>query len=247
MNHCVVQSTGIIGNESYLRADSRFGPSQWETVLLCNNISHWLGTSPVSIECAAPMDTARESHMLSCGLSIVWWYIHDKYIYYAEYSHICDDDSPSTCKWWVSLNSQRSIQLSKTIHYSDVTWGLMQFISLATRLFVQYLLHANNKENIKAFITCPAPQTNGFPSQRAINSLRPSDAYVRQTNMPTLLQIMACRLLGAKPLSEPMLPYCQLNPKKHISVFEIHKFSFRLMHFKMSSAKWRPFVSASMC
>ena len=27
------------------RADSRFAPSQWETALLCNNVSHWLGAS----------------------------------------------------------------------------------------------------------------------------------------------------------------------------------------------------------
>ena len=38
------------------------------------------------------------------------------------------------------------------------------------------------------------------------NPLRPSDAYMRQYNIPTLVQIMACRMLGAKPLSEPMLP-----------------------------------------
>ena len=29
---------------------------------------------------------------------------------------------------------------------------------------------------------------------------------------PSLVQIMACRLDGAKPLSEPMLEYCQLDP-----------------------------------
>ena len=27
----------------------------------------------------------------------------------------------------------------------------------------------------------------------------------------------------------------------------IHTFSFKKMHLKMSSAKWRPFLSASMC
>ena len=27
------------------RANSRFAPSQWETTLLCNDVSHWLGTS----------------------------------------------------------------------------------------------------------------------------------------------------------------------------------------------------------
>ena len=28
-----------------IRADSRFAPSQWETALLCNDVSHWMGTS----------------------------------------------------------------------------------------------------------------------------------------------------------------------------------------------------------
>ena len=28
-----------------IRADSRFAPSQWETVLLCNDVSHWLGAN----------------------------------------------------------------------------------------------------------------------------------------------------------------------------------------------------------
>ena len=48
-----------------------------------------------------------------------------------------------------------------------------------------------------------------------VNSLGPSDASV---NILTLVQIMACHMFGAKPLSEPMLPYCQLDPKEHISV-----------------------------
>ena len=28
-----------------IRADSRFAPSHWETALLCNDVSHWLGAS----------------------------------------------------------------------------------------------------------------------------------------------------------------------------------------------------------
>ena len=31
------------------RADSRFAPSQWETSLLCNDVSHWLGASLESV------------------------------------------------------------------------------------------------------------------------------------------------------------------------------------------------------
>ena len=39
------------------------------------------------------------------------------------------------------------------------------------------------------------------------NSLRLSDAYMRRWTGSSLVQIMACRLFGAKPLSEPMLEY----------------------------------------
>ena len=38
---------GIL-RQSFLRVDSRFVLSQWETVLHCNNTSHWLGASPES-------------------------------------------------------------------------------------------------------------------------------------------------------------------------------------------------------
>ena len=47
-----------------------------------------------------------------------------------------------------------------------------------------------------------------FGAKPFVNSLRPSDAYMRQLTRPSLVQIMACRLNGAKPLSEPMLEYC---------------------------------------
>ena len=39
-------SHGQVGYDN--RADPRFAPTQWETVLLCNDVSHWLGASLVS-------------------------------------------------------------------------------------------------------------------------------------------------------------------------------------------------------
>ena len=33
-----------------------------------------------------------------------------------------------------------------------------------------------------------------------------------------LVQVMACRLFGAKPLTDPLLTYCQLDSWEHISV-----------------------------
>ena len=36
---------GSVSMMTWFRADSRFAPSQWETALLCNDVSHWLCTS----------------------------------------------------------------------------------------------------------------------------------------------------------------------------------------------------------
>ena len=41
---------------------------------------------------------------------------------------------------------------------------------------------------------------------------------MRKSPIQSLVQIMACRLFGAKPLCEPMLSYCQLDTTEHISV-----------------------------
>ena len=46
----------------------------------------------------------------------------------------------------------------------------------------------------------------------AFNSSHPSAAYMRMWIGSTLAQIITCRLFGAKPLSKPMLRYCQLYP-----------------------------------
>ena len=51
---------------------------------------------------------------------------------------------------------------------------------------------------------------------------------------------MVCRLFGAESLSEPMLPYCQLDPKEHISVkfyLKFKSFLCKEMHLKLLSAK----------
>ena len=51
-----------------------------------------------------------------------------------------------------------------------------------------------------------------------INPFRPSDSYMHQQTMPALVQIMACRLFGAKPSSELMLAYCWLDTWEQILV-----------------------------
>ena len=78
------------------------------------------------------------------------------------------------------------------------------------------------------------------------SSLWSGDAIWYQRSQPSLalVHVIACHLSSPKPLPEPMLTYCQLNPQKHISV----KFYLKCKHFhsrrcicKLSSAKCRPF------
>ena len=53
-----------------------------------------------------------------------------------------------------------------TKHYSDLTWSSWHLKSPVIRLFIQYLVQANIKENIKLRITAPSPH----PSQSAASS-----------------------------------------------------------------------------
>ena len=46
--------------------------------------------------------------------------------------------------------------------------------------------------------------------------------YLAQSYDFNLVQAMGCRLFGAKPLPEPMLPYCRLNPQEQTLV-RIHQ------------------------
>ena len=47
-----------------------------------------------------------------------------------------------------------------------------------------------------------------------VNSALPNAAYMRQWVLSALVQITACRRISDKPLSKPMLWYCQLDPQE---------------------------------
>ena len=85
-----------------------------------------------------------------------------------------------------------------------------------------------------------------------LTHLPPSAAYMCLWNGSALvIQIMACRLNGrpahgAKPLSEPVLTYCQLDPKEHISMKFYLKFKYFHSRKCVSSTKWRPFCPGEM-
>ena len=79
----------------------------------------------------------------------------------------------------------------------------------------------------------PEPKTVGLPMHICvtrprwdINSSPSSAIYMRQWMKSALVEIMGCRLFGAKPLSKPMLGYCpNWTPTNFMQTFiKIQKF-----------------------
>ena len=82
-----------------------------------------------------------------------------------------------------------------------------------------------------------------------VNSFPPSVAYMRQWIVSALAQIMVCRLFGAKPLSKPLLGYCQLDPlEQNFSkiLIKTENLSFTKMHIKYRLRYGGHFVQAEM-
>ena len=50
-SHISLRTAGRSQRGIYYRADSRFVPSQWQAVLLCNDVSHWVGANLESALC----------------------------------------------------------------------------------------------------------------------------------------------------------------------------------------------------
>ena len=73
-------------------------------------------------------------------------------------------------------------------------------------------LHYSQFIHFKSDHVCVDIKSN-YDLAFAFNSSPPSAEYMRQCIGSALVQIMACRLFGAKPLSKPMLDYSQLSHK----------------------------------
>ena len=63
-----------------------------------------------------------------------------------------------------------------------------------------------------------ATQIQNANAYQGLNSSPRSAAYMRQVIGSALVQVMACRLFDAKPLSKQMLGYCQFDPWEQTSV-----------------------------
>ena len=70
-------------------------------------------------------------------------------------------------------------------------------------------------KNIEISKTC---ERYKYQQKFGFNSSPPSAAYMRQWISSLLVQIMTCRLLGPKPLCNPVLGHCQLDSKVQTSM-----------------------------
>ena len=89
-----------------------------------------------------------------------------------------------------------------------------------------------------------------FAIQSNFNSCPHSDEYMRRRTGSALVQVMACRLFGARPLTEPMLAYCQLDSWEQISVKfekEFYNFHSRKCIWKCPPPKWRSCCPVGRC
>ena len=84
---------------------------------------------------------------------------------------------------------------------------------------------------------------------RSSNSLRPSDAYIRQYTSRSLVQIVACLLSGTKPWSEPILQYSLHDPWKQLLVIFGSKYNNSQMQYVFENVvcKVTAIVSQPLC
>ena len=83
-----------------------------------------------------------------------------------------------------------------------------------------------------------------------INSLRPSDVYIYVGKITTISSDNGLLPDWRQAIiwtNAGILLIGPLGTNFNEILLEIYTFSFTKMHLKMSSWKWRPFVSASMC
>ena len=72
----------------WCRADAKFAPSQWEAVLLCNEVSHWLGTNRESTLVVPPYDAVWNDAMLHTYVHVgIYIYIYIYAYTYTTFTH----------------------------------------------------------------------------------------------------------------------------------------------------------------
>ena len=126
----------------------------------------------------------------------------------------------------------------------------------ASSLQEQYLIAIQTRQNTQCIVVrswngvtikvskCAISSNAHHRNENMVNSSPLSNAYKRQWIGSALVQIMACRLFGAKPSSKPMLRLLSIGPlgtNFNEILVEIQNLSFPKLHLTTPFVKWRPF------
>ena len=79
-------------------------------------------------------------------------------------------------------------------------------------IFVNWTSRKKKREKRNLFKQMHFKMSAFYLRPQYVNSSHPSATHMRQWTGSALLQVMACRLFGAKPSPEAVLNYCQLYP-----------------------------------
>ena len=104
-------------------------------------------------------------------------------------------------------------EVLEQLYYFD----LISYLS-PTKTILYHGCKSRQKRFFIMVVKAACPRKNEEIRVRPRYLISYSASYMRQWIGSALVQIMACRLSGAKPLSSPVLGYCQLDPGEQTSV-----------------------------
>ena len=178
-------------SKAELRDQSRYAPSQWETALHCNDVSHWLGAY---LDWSLRTDSHDHRSTYKTG---TWYMLRHRELAMPNSITLIDYHwfnllSPETCG-----DFKREISLTS----DEITFRWMP-------------QNISDDKSTLAHVMAWCCQATSQAITQYLYSMKlylwpPSAAYhMNQWIGSALAQIMACHLFSAKPLSKPMLRYC---------------------------------------
>ena len=152
---------------------------------------------------------------LVCQVNVIhiWWEMF--FVATQSWTCLCPSEN---CKWMESNVSCQARPGDACVNEQDKHWfgakPLAEPVLIIRRLEPSETQRNFNKTEVyfmAVHLWISPAKWQPFCSDPS-NSSPPSAAYMRRWIGSALVQIMACRLFGAKPLSKPMLGYHQLDP-----------------------------------
>ena len=105
---------------TWIRAESRFAPSQWETLLQCNAVSHWLGVNLESALCRILDTVIRNPYYKPC------WMMTSRLSIFSQFNLISLKIKPVNP--FIDISWHRTVQWRDTVFRCDVIGEILNHL-----------------------------------------------------------------------------------------------------------------------